>query len=80
MKESYSVGILVHPHDQPLIRLYDMTSTRLDPQEALCPFIVLEVYNKAHQFPFIPFHSYIAALWGLPLLYDVSLFVFPTTL
>jgi len=49
MQESYRIGILVHAHSQPLMRLDDMTSTIRDSPEALCPFIGLEVYSESHK-------------------------------
>ena len=49
MQESYRIGILVHPHNQPLIRLDDMLSTIRDTPDAVCPFIKLDVYSESHK-------------------------------
>ena len=49
MQESNRIGLLIHPHNQPLIRLDDMASTMRDSPEALLPFIELEVYNASHK-------------------------------
>lgn len=48
MESSYRIRILVHPYDQPLIRLGDMTSTMHEPLEAVYPFIELNVYGQSH--------------------------------
>jgi hypothetical protein len=48
-QESHRIGTLVHPHSQPLIKLDDMTSTIRDSQEALCPFIKLQVFSESHK-------------------------------
>ena len=49
MQESHRIGILIHPRNQPLIKLDDMTSTIRDSPDALCPFIELEVYSESHK-------------------------------
>ncbi len=49
MQESHRIGILVHPHNQPLIRLDDMIATIRDTPDVLCPFIKLDVYNESHK-------------------------------
>jgi len=45
MQESYRIGILVHPHNQPCIRFDDMTSIIRDSPETLSPFTELEIYS-----------------------------------
>ena len=49
VQESDRIGILIHPHNQPMIRLDDMTSTIHDSPEALFPFIELEVFNESRR-------------------------------
>jgi len=47
MEASNRISILVHPYDQPLIRLGDMTSTIYESPEAGSPFIELNVYSQS---------------------------------
>jgi hypothetical protein len=49
MRESHRIGIFIHPHNQPMIRLDDMFSTIRDSPEPLCPFIELTVYSESHK-------------------------------
>ena len=48
MEASYRIVILVHPYDQPLIRLSDMSSTIHESPAPIGPFIELNVYGQSH--------------------------------